>query len=194
MLVSYLGWFLNIIHLYKIFTNSRAQVFTTFSSQTIEIAMNNKQTPSIAQANLVSPISPNLNYASVLKELKKHDDLYLAAPQSIEITLREMIKDMESLNRTNNFDFTPVQALVAKIEHLDPIDIKNNFKIQEILTKVWRFVKNYNFMNKVLFYDTLASVSHPLNPTMIGATLVMFYAPHIKNMDDIYHKVYQPKF
>lgn len=156
--------------------------------------MNNNQTPGIAQANLVLPVSPNLNYGSVLKELKKHDDLYLTTPQSIELTLKEMIIDMESLNRTNNFDFAPVQALVAKIEHLDPIDAKNEFKIQEILTKVWRFVKNYNFMNKVLFYDTLASVSHPFNPTLIGATLVMFYAPHIKNMDDIYHKVYQPKF
>lgn len=157
--------------------------------------MNTHHNKSLLQTNLVSPFSPNLNYGSVIRELEKHDTLYLQQPDNISTTLKNMILDMEKLNTTNNFDFSSVQALLTKIEHLDPIDEHNqNLKIQEILTKVWRFAKNYSFMNKLLFYDTLASISHPFNPTTIGATLSMFYIPHIKNMDDIYHKVYQPKF
>ena len=156
--------------------------------------MNINQTPSIAQSNLATKISPILNYKSVMDELKKHDDLYLEPPLTLDATLKEIVKDTEMLNKTDNFDFTPALSILTKIEHLEPIDEHNKFKISEILTKVWRFVKHYNLMNKLLFYDTLASLSHPFKPTTIGATLIMFYVPHIKNMDQIYHKVYQPKF
>lgn len=144
--------------------------------------------------NLTSPFSPKLNYRSVMDELKKHDELYLAPPPSFDDTLKEIIADTDSLNPSKNLDFAPVLAILAKIEHLDPIDKLNNFKIQEILPKVWRFVKNYNMMNKFIFYDVLASLYTDFDPTLIGATLVMFYIPHIKNTDKIYHKVYQPKF
>ena len=156
--------------------------------------MNTNQTPSIALTNLASKISPILNYKSVMDELAKHDELYLESPQTLDITLKEIINDTENINKTDNFDFTPVLSILTKIEHLDPIDEHNKFKISEILVKVWRFVKHYNLMNKLLFYDTLASLSYPFKPITIGATLVMFYIPHIKNMDQIYHKVYQPKF
>jgi len=158
------------------------------------MATNQPNPASIAQANLTSPISPILNYRSVLNEMTKHDELYLDPPLSLDATLKEIIHDTEQLNKTNNFDFSPVLAIAAKIEHLDPTDIHNKFKISEILAKVWRFVKHYNLMNKLLFYDTLASLFHPFDPTKIGATLMMFYVPHIKNMDNIYHKVYHPKF
>lgn len=156
--------------------------------------MNHYPHQGIAQAKLATSVSPILNYKSVLDELRKHDDLYLDLPLSLDTTLKEIIHDTEQLNKTNNFDFNPVLAFAAKIEHLDPIDEHNKFKISEILTKVWRFVKHYNLMNKLLFYDTIASLSHPFNPTKIGATLMMFYVPHIKNMDPIYHKVYHPRF
>lgn len=150
--------------------------------------------PTISQINLTPLPSPNLNYRSVMEEMDKHDNLYLSPPSSLVDTLREMIEDTEKLNVTNNFNFAPVLAILAKIEHLNPIDKKNGFKIQEILPKVWRFVKHYNMMNKIMFYDTLASISTTNNATLIGATLIMFYVPHIKNTDQIYHKLYHPNF
>lgn len=161
----------------------------------LEMSINNNRNPTIAQTNIISQISPNLNYKNAYIELNKHDELYLIAPLSLENTLKEIIKDTEIINETKNFDFSAVLAILLKIEHLNPIDNHNGFKIQEILTKTWRFVKHYNITNKLLFYDTLASLSQQINnPTLIASTLVMFYIPHIKNMDNIYHKIYQPRF
>ena len=149
-----------------------------------------EQPLTILQKKISSLCKPEKDYSEIYKQFEKHDKKYLIQPKSIDETLKEIFNDMEDLNITNNFNFSHVQGLLAKINYMNLVDRHNGFKIKEILKKVWRFVKNYNLTNKIVFYDTLAGIANTDDATEIASTLVMFYIPHMKNTDALYHKLY----
>lgn len=132
------------------------------------------------------------SYDSLLKknynDLKKIDTNNLVQP----INFYDTINEIYSYIRNLNFNLQNKQAIDAiiliKNDPKNNYDKENDINVEDLLPRVWRFVKNYDSSGKEIFLEQLSEIYNS-GPCAQGRTtrLYQFYYPHIDSNDYIYN-------
>ena len=129
------------------------------------------------------------SYDSLLKknynDLKKIDINNLVQP----INFNDTINEIYSYIRNLNFNLQNKQAIDAiiliKNDQKNNYDKENDINVEDLLPRVWRFVKNYDSSGKEIFVEQLSEIYNS-GPCAQGRTtrLYQFYYPHIDQEND----------
>ena len=129
------------------------------------------------------------SYDSLLKknynDLKKIDINNLVQPINFNNTINEIYSYIRNLN----FNLQNKQAIDAiiliKNDQKNNYDKENDINVEDLLPRVWRFVKNYDSSGKEIFVEQLSEIYNS-GPCSQGRTtrLYQFYYPHIDQEND----------
>src|SRR3989338_134117 len=123
------------------------------------------------------------------KSLRDRDLHELRQPADFESTLREIL---DILNSSVN---DPLKEKCLSVLTIFVNDIESNrdsandITVEDLLPRVWRFVREYELDEKMIFFEQLADVLGGRCAQGRTTRLIQFYAPHFDPVDPIYRKL-----
>jgi len=140
---------------------------------------------------------------TIYRQLIEQDDAELIAPDPFDKVLDEILQVLPSVNmdfyHPGHRDYIPSETLkmhvkttVRKLqtERGSNHDGSDNINIEDLLPRVWRFVRKYEINGAAkVFYEQLAAItwSGPC-PQGRAKRIMQFYTQHMQTRDEIYKK------
>ena len=128
------------------------------------------------------------NYiGDIYHNLVKIDDDVLIPPLSFKTTIDEIEDCIEQLEISNIQLLCKNVLILLRYDTSNNYDNLNNINLEDILSRTWRFVKNYDETGKMLFCEQLADIWNGPCPQGRVTRIFQFYICHM-DPDDIFFK------
>ena len=126
------------------------------------------------------------------KRLVNIDNCFLCPPMSFDDTIIDIqnrlnldynmnkLLDEDTINKAKT-----VLDLVVK-DRINNYDILNDIHFEDLLPRVWRFLKNYDSEGLVIFYEQLKEITSGSFPQGRTTRIFQFYNIHMNNKDEIF--------
>ena len=124
------------------------------------------------------------------KELIKKDKKNLIQPPSFDRTISEIYFYIRSLKFTLENKNAVDAIILMKNDLKNNYDQINDIRVEDILPRVWRFVKKYEKSGIQIFIEQLAEIVTS-GPCAQGRTtrLYQFYYQHMDDNDPLYNEL-----
>ena len=128
----------------------------------------------------------------VYKRCVEIDNRELQKPKSFEITLREIEKVLPQIKLPQNQqEYVTNTIKLFRTDKAGNMDKANNINVEDLLPRVWRFVRHYEVSAGRVFYEQLGEITKSGSCAQGRTTrLLNLYTQHIElgDKDEVYRK------
>jgi len=126
------------------------------------------------------------------KRLVNIDNCFLRSPMSFDDTIIDIQNRLNldySMNKLLDEDTINKAKSVLDLvlqDRINNYDVLNDIHFEDLLPRVWRFLKNYESEGLVVFYEQLKEITSGSCPQGRTTRIFQFYNIHMNNKDEIF--------